>query len=252
MALHRSPLTVTLWPSSFLKKYGPMIPPAHKAHQTVSFSGFNGVSTYTCGLASLQMRQFCFLSKGRIEAFTTGSPHTNTIVITAEIESEFVALDDLVHSAAVQFLLARHHSKRACRWVGTRNGRRDPKCPSSRHLRKDREDTEASSEGATCAWIAADEAVGCTRAFLTMWRSSRRLVCRRRPESGFHVNEISRIHWSQHLLTTQSDWPNWRATRLSDHPASIMPIILPLSNCDSCSYCLRKRPNDMSTSALPL
>ncbi|GFX53212.1 general transcription factor II-I repeat domain-containing protein 2A [Trichonephila clavipes] len=61
-ALYRSPLTVTLWPSSFLKKYGPMIPPAHKAHQTVSFSGCNGVSTYTCGLASLQMRQFCFLT----------------------------------------------------------------------------------------------------------------------------------------------------------------------------------------------
>ncbi|GFT79467.1 hypothetical protein TNCV_604621 [Trichonephila clavipes] len=34
MALYRSPLTVKLWPSSFLKKYGPMIPPAHKAHQT--------------------------------------------------------------------------------------------------------------------------------------------------------------------------------------------------------------------------
>ncbi|GFY34309.1 hypothetical protein TNCV_2506121 [Trichonephila clavipes] len=34
MALYRSPLTVTLWPSSFLK-YGPMIPPAHKAHQTL-------------------------------------------------------------------------------------------------------------------------------------------------------------------------------------------------------------------------
>ncbi|GFV81036.1 hypothetical protein TNCV_2270201 [Trichonephila clavipes] len=33
-ALYRSPLTVTLRPSSFLKKYGPMIPPAHKAHQT--------------------------------------------------------------------------------------------------------------------------------------------------------------------------------------------------------------------------
>ncbi|GFT55717.1 hypothetical protein TNCV_4569351 [Trichonephila clavipes] len=34
MTLYRSPLTVTLWPSSFLKKYGPMFPPAHKAHQT--------------------------------------------------------------------------------------------------------------------------------------------------------------------------------------------------------------------------
>ncbi|GFX28269.1 uncharacterized protein TNCV_1125231 [Trichonephila clavipes] len=41
MALYRSPLTVTLWSSSFLKKYGPMIPKAHKAHQTVSFSGCN-------------------------------------------------------------------------------------------------------------------------------------------------------------------------------------------------------------------
>ncbi|GFS54799.1 uncharacterized protein TNCV_3575491 [Trichonephila clavipes] len=62
MALYRSLLTVTLWPSSFLKKYGPMIPPAHQAHQTVSFSGCNGVSTYTCGLASLQIRQFCLLT----------------------------------------------------------------------------------------------------------------------------------------------------------------------------------------------
>ncbi|GFU35657.1 transposable element Tcb2 transposase [Trichonephila clavipes] len=34
MALYRSPLTVMLWPSSFLKNHGPMIPPAHKAHQT--------------------------------------------------------------------------------------------------------------------------------------------------------------------------------------------------------------------------
>ncbi|GFU05265.1 hypothetical protein TNCV_575631 [Trichonephila clavipes] len=30
-----------------------------------------------------------------------------------------------------------------------------------------------------------------------------------------------------------------------------MPMILPLSNCDSFSYCLQKRRNDMSTSALP-
>ncbi|GFY19597.1 uncharacterized protein TNCV_4647691 [Trichonephila clavipes] len=34
--------------------------------------------------------------KGRIEAFTTGPPHTNTIVFTAEIESGFVAKDDLI------------------------------------------------------------------------------------------------------------------------------------------------------------
>ncbi|GFS94624.1 uncharacterized protein TNCV_3649711 [Trichonephila clavipes] len=66
----------------------------------------------------------------------------------------------------------------------------------------------APNEGATCAWMAADEAVGCTHTFLTMWWSSRRLVCRGRPEPGLHVNDISRIHWSQRLLTTQPEWPN--------------------------------------------
>ncbi|GFU87740.1 hypothetical protein TNCV_3915741 [Trichonephila clavipes] len=48
MVLYRSPLTVTLWPSSFLKKYGPMIPPAHKAHQTVSFSGSQFIGADGC------------------------------------------------------------------------------------------------------------------------------------------------------------------------------------------------------------
>ncbi|GFW29658.1 uncharacterized protein TNCV_3935261 [Trichonephila clavipes] len=74
------------------------------------------------------------------------------------------------HSAAVQFPRALH-------WLGvkgsTRNGRRDPKCPSARRLRMAREETGAPIESATCAWMAADEAVGCTCAFLTMWRSSR-------------------------------------------------------------------------------
>ncbi|GFY24419.1 hypothetical protein TNCV_1014671 [Trichonephila clavipes] len=35
-------------------------------------------------------------SKGSIDAFTTGSIHTNTNVITAEIESGFVSKDGLV------------------------------------------------------------------------------------------------------------------------------------------------------------
>ncbi|GFX43212.1 uncharacterized protein TNCV_2389201 [Trichonephila clavipes] len=56
-----------------------------------------------------------------------------------------------------------------------------------------REDTGAPNEGATCAWMAADVAVVCTRAFLRMWRSSQRLVSRGRPESGLQVN-ISRVH----------------------------------------------------------
>ncbi|GFX90650.1 uncharacterized protein TNCV_3194681 [Trichonephila clavipes] len=123
--------------------------------------------------------------KGRIETLTTGSPHT----------------------AAVQFPRARHHSKRRCRWMGVkgsiRNRRHDPKCPSTRHLRMVRENTGAPSEGATCAWMGVDEAVGYTRAFLMMWRSSRRL-----PDPGLRVNDISRIHWSLHLLTTQSEQPN--------------------------------------------
>ncbi|GFW17249.1 uncharacterized protein TNCV_1957201 [Trichonephila clavipes] len=78
------------------------------------------------------------------------------------------------------------------------NGHRDPKCPSARSLRMVREDTRTPTgqEGSTCAWMAADEAFGCTRAFLTMWWSSRRLVCRGRPGPGLRVNEISRIHWS--------------------------------------------------------
>ncbi|GFX01095.1 uncharacterized protein TNCV_4580611 [Trichonephila clavipes] len=116
------------------------------------------------------------------------------------------------HTAAVQFPSAWQHSKRRRRRLGvkgsTRNGRHDPKCPSAMCLRIVRENTWAPSEGASSAWMVADEAVGCTRTFLTTWRSSRRLVCRGRPEPGLHVNDISRIHWSQHLLTTQSEWPN--------------------------------------------
>ncbi|GFV50108.1 uncharacterized protein TNCV_3646101 [Trichonephila clavipes] len=111
-----------------------------------------------------------------IEAFTKGSPHTSAIVITAEIESGFFLCVSLkttwFHSAAVQFPRVRHHSKRRPRWVGVkgspRNGHRDPKCPSTRRLRMVREDTGAPSEGATCAWMAADEATGSTLAFLTM------------------------------------------------------------------------------------
>ncbi|GFV06746.1 uncharacterized protein TNCV_1611591 [Trichonephila clavipes] len=110
-----------------------------------------------------------------IEAFTTESPNANTIVITAEIESGFSSLKTTwFHFAAVQFPRARHHSKRRRQWVGvkgsSRNGRRDPKCPLARCLRMVREDTGAPGEGATCAWMANDEAVGCTHAFLWMWR----------------------------------------------------------------------------------
>ncbi|GFT95351.1 uncharacterized protein TNCV_3326341 [Trichonephila clavipes] len=77
------------------------------------------------------------------------------------------------HSAAVQLHRAWHHSKRRRRSVGvkgsTRNGRSYPKCPRTRILRMVRVDTGAPTEGATtCAWMTADEAVGCTCAFLMM------------------------------------------------------------------------------------
>ncbi|GFU26116.1 uncharacterized protein TNCV_5105661 [Trichonephila clavipes] len=136
--------------------------------------------------------------------------HTTTPTVRAVCRCKAKA--GLRRLPRVQFPRAWHHSKRRRRWVGvkgsTRTGRRDHKCPSARRLRMVREDTEALCEGATCAWMTADEAVGCTRAFITMWWSSRRLVDRGRLEPGLHVNDNSRIHWSQHLFTTQSEWPN--------------------------------------------
>ncbi|GFV30676.1 uncharacterized protein TNCV_3931981 [Trichonephila clavipes] len=110
------------------------------------------------------------------------------------------------------FPRAWHLFKRSNRCVGvkgsTRNGRCDPKCPSARCLRMVREDTWVPSEGASCVWMATDEAVGCTSAFRTMRRSSQRLVCRGRPERDLRVNDISRMHWSPNILTTQSERPN--------------------------------------------
>ncbi|GFX92451.1 uncharacterized protein TNCV_1707271 [Trichonephila clavipes] len=67
------------------------------------------------------------------------------------------------HSVALQFPPARHHSKRGHRWVGvkgsTRNGCHDPKCPSGWCLRMV-QDTGAHREGASCAWMVDNEAVG--------------------------------------------------------------------------------------------
>ncbi|GFX51448.1 uncharacterized protein TNCV_3103811 [Trichonephila clavipes] len=111
-----------------------------------------------------------------IDEFTKGSPHTNTFVITAVIESGFVAKDDMIQIHRSPVSRAQHHSKRRRRWVGvkgnTYNGCRDSKFLSTRCFLMVREDTGAPNEGATCAWMASDEAVGCTHAFLPMWRSS--------------------------------------------------------------------------------
>ncbi|GFV80635.1 uncharacterized protein TNCV_4617971 [Trichonephila clavipes] len=69
-----------------------------------------------------------------------------------------------------RFPHARHRSKRSLRWMGvkgsTRNGRRDPKCPSARRLRMVRGDTGASNEGAICAYMARKEEVAVRVHFL--------------------------------------------------------------------------------------
>ncbi|GFV50794.1 uncharacterized protein TNCV_4237491 [Trichonephila clavipes] len=141
-----------------------------------------------------------------------GSPHTGTFVITAEIDSGFVAKDDLVSFRCSPVSShpsppTPHSSMGGCKG-STCNGRRDPKCPSARRHRMVQEDTGDPSEGATCAWMMANEAIGCTRAFFTMWWSSRRLVCRGRPEPGLSVNDIFQIHWLQNFLITQTERPN--------------------------------------------
>ncbi|GFS67226.1 uncharacterized protein TNCV_2902391 [Trichonephila clavipes] len=127
--------------------------------------------------------------------FTTGSPHTNTIGITAEIESEFVAKDDLApfRCSPVSFCAAPLQTEASIGGVkeSTGNGHRDPKRPSARRLRMVREDTGASSDGATCAWMVADVAVGCTRAFLTI---------------GGHLDVWRRfVEWAQNEIAVVPD-----------------------------------------------
>ncbi|GFT39366.1 hypothetical protein TNCV_2422731 [Trichonephila clavipes] len=102
-----------------------------------------------------------------------GSPHTDTIAVSAEIESGFAAKDDLVpfHCRPVFSFAAPLQTEEL---IGGRQGQhtynecRDPKSPSARRLRMVREETWVPSEGTICAWKAADEAVGCTRVFLMM------------------------------------------------------------------------------------
>ncbi|GFU71499.1 uncharacterized protein TNCV_1672951 [Trichonephila clavipes] len=153
-----------------------------------------------------------------------GSPQTNTIVITAVIKSKFIAKDDLVpfqcspvSSCAVPF---QTETSIVYRPGQHRNWAPRSQISFARCLRMVREHTGAYIKGSTCVSIAADDAVVCTRAFLTMLRSSRRLLCRGRLESSLHLNDISRIHWSQHFLSTQTEWHSLLATRLANLPAS--------------------------------
>ncbi|GFW55507.1 transposable element Tcb2 transposase [Trichonephila clavipes] len=134
------------------------------------------------------------------------------------------------------FPRARHHSKRRRRWVrvkrSTCTGRRDPKCPSARRLRMVREDTVYPSEGANCAWMAVDEAVGCAHEFLTICWTSRRLVCRRCPEPaevakaiGVSQNVISRI-WNRFLETGTAGRRPGQGRRLAATPNEDRYLVL--------------------------
>ncbi|GFY28230.1 transposable element Tcb1 transposase [Trichonephila clavipes] len=84
----------------------------------------------------------------------------------------------------------------------TRNGHRDPKCPSARRLHMVREDTGAPSEGATCASMTADEAVGFTRKSVVVLDETKQLQC------GYEIvgcrrvrrtDVVDRIHFSAPL-----------------------------------------------------
>ncbi|GFX22352.1 transposable element Tcb1 transposase [Trichonephila clavipes] len=110
-----------------------------------------------------------FNNESKIETHTTGPLHTYMIVITAHIESGFVAEVGLKQFVvAVQFLRAQHHSKRRRRLLdvngSTRNGGCDSNCPLAMSLAMVRTNTEVRSADAACLWTADNEAVGIMRA----------------------------------------------------------------------------------------
>ncbi|GFU41953.1 hypothetical protein TNCV_361011 [Trichonephila clavipes] len=116
--------------------------------------------------------------KGRIEAFTTWS-HTNTIVITAEIESGFVTKDDLAPfrcspvSSCADTTLNGGVDGLASR-AAHRNGRRDPQCPSARRFRIIRGRHRGLLKVVALSvpgWWPMKQLVVRLRAFLTMWRA---------------------------------------------------------------------------------
>ncbi|GFT54312.1 transposable element Tcb2 transposase [Trichonephila clavipes] len=80
-----------------------------------------------------------------------------------------------------------------------------------------REDTGAPSEGATCTWMAAYEAVGCIHVVLAMRWSYRRLICQGRTEPGTAIRGFS--SGRPRGTTPADDWyivlqarRNWRQT----------------------------------------
>ncbi|GFW92556.1 hypothetical protein TNCV_518731 [Trichonephila clavipes] len=82
--------------------------------------------------------------------------------------------------------------------------------------------------------------VGAEVATLLIARSSRSFVFLGRPDPPRRYTLPSVIHCCQQA-TTISLRPRWRSIRLFDQPASLRPIIRPLSKSVSCSYCRRLR-----------
>ncbi|GFX93133.1 hypothetical protein TNCV_4760121 [Trichonephila clavipes] len=91
----------------------------------------------------------------------------NTVAITAELN----LYSSLKRPGSI--LLQSSISKWRRRKVGvkssSRNRHRNPKFSLARRNCMVREDTMALSEGATCAWMAIDEAVGCNQTLLMTW-----------------------------------------------------------------------------------
>ncbi|GFW15122.1 hypothetical protein TNCV_172691 [Trichonephila clavipes] len=86
MALYRSPLTVTLWPSSFLKKYGTMIPPAHKALQT-------SISSAIDSFTSVLLNLFIDADRSTVDNFTAARRVGSTCNAIFEVGSDFMTED---------------------------------------------------------------------------------------------------------------------------------------------------------------
>ncbi|GFV51929.1 hypothetical protein TNCV_1322821 [Trichonephila clavipes] len=142
----------------------------------------------------------------------------------------------MVFGAGLQAVIERSRIAHMCAmglrladvYGSIRNGHRDSNSSSARHLAMARTDTEAFSEGAACVWMTYNKTVGAMRAFRMMERFSRLFVCRGCPKRGRCVPNLCLFHWSQHLLIVKSELPRWQAVHQTDHPVSIIPMILSL------------------------
>ena len=163
------------------------------------------------------------------------SPYTYTILctysITAQTESGFVS-EDVLHSIVIQSLQLRYYSKLRRLWVddndSARNELNDCNCPSAGRLSMVWIDTEDCCESASWLWMTDIKIVGAMRFCHTTLRSSLLLTCRGQPEPDCRVIEF---FLSEHFFTVKSKQPT---THWVDRKVYVIPMILLLSNSDSC------------------